>query len=232
MVSHISHNVVAFDTFSLLRWQWCCGNITFERFAGRGEHTDRTCKFHGAISRKEAIATHASKQIKAHKQTNKLDMKPSPSCIRCRQPALRVVVLIPLNHDCTRDAQVTEIAFGLTSHVRLPGHLLGGSQKGGFQKGGFGGRSLVPKTGTRAHSDVPRHQQPERGYIGMFPGTKNRSEGTFTKTTLFRNRPFFLSSQDFHFLLQNPRTPEGFQKGLRRGFWRGLWNPFWNPSGV
>ena len=25
------------------------------------------------------------------------------------------------------------------------------------------------------------------------------------------------SFQDFHFLLQDPRTPEGFQKGFRRG---------------
>ena len=25
------------------------------------------------------------------------------------------------------------------------------------------------------------------------------------------------SHQDFHFLLQDPRTPEGFQKGFRRG---------------
>ena len=40
-----------------------------------------------------------------------------------------------------------------------------GSQKGGFQKGGFGGCSPAPKPGTRLHSDVPRHQKPERGYI-------------------------------------------------------------------
>ena len=47
--------------------------------------------------------------------------------------------------------------------------------------------------------------------------------------------------QDLHFLLQNPRTPEGFHKSLRRGwrvfegfskgFRRGqLLKPFWNPS--
>ena len=50
--------------------------------------------------------------------------------------------------------------------------------KGGFQKGGFGGCSPVPKTGTRVHSDVPRYQKTERRYIRMFPGTKNRNEGT------------------------------------------------------
>ena len=41
----------------------------------------------------------------------------------------------------------------------------GGSQEGGFQKGGFGKCSAVPK--------------PERGYIGMFPCSENRDEGTF-----------------------------------------------------
>ena len=28
-------------------------------------------------------------------------------------------------------------------------------------------------------ADVPRYQKPERGYIWMFPGTKNRNQGTF-----------------------------------------------------
>ena len=56
--------------------------------------------------------------------------------------------------------------------------LVGGSQKGCFQKCGFGRCSPVPTTGTRAHSDVPRHQKPERGDIRMFPGTKNLN-GTF-----------------------------------------------------
>ena len=28
--------------------------------------------------------------------------------------------------------------------------------------------------------------------------------------------------QDFHFLLQDPRSPEGFQKGFRRGLRRGF----------
>ena len=30
----------------------------------------------------------------------------------------------------------------------------------------------------------------------MFPGTKNRNEGTFAKTTLLRNRPFQGSKND------------------------------------
>ena len=48
-------------------------------------------------------------------------------------------------------------------------------------------------------ADVPQYQKPERGYIQMFPGIKNRNEGTFgcslvpkarnegtfTKTTLY-----------------------------------------------
>ena len=48
--------------------------------------------------------------------------------------------------------------------------------------------------------------------------------------------PFRHFGQDFHFLLQNPRTPEGFQKGFRRGLWRVFegflkgFRPFWNPS--
>ena len=33
---------------------------------------------------------------------------------------------------------------------------------------------------------------------------------------------FIPSCQDFHFLLQNPRTPEGFPKGLRRGSLKGF----------
>ena len=28
-------------------------------------------------------------------------------------------------------------------------------------------------------------------------------------------------AQDFHFLLQNPRTPEGFEKGFQKGFLKG-----------
>ena len=45
--------------------------------------------------------------------------------------------------------------------------------------------------------DVPRHQKPERGYIRMFPGTKNWNEGKFAKTALLRNRPLkaFVSSR-------------------------------------
>ena len=57
---------------------------------------------------------------------------------------------------------------------------IGATQKGGFQKDSF----LAPDTGTRVHSDVPRHQRLERGYIRMFPGAKKRNEGTFAKTAL------------------------------------------------
>ena len=35
-------------------------------------------------------------------------------------------------------------------------------------------------------------------------------------TTYSRN----VLGQDFHFLLQDPPTPEGFRKGFRRGLWR------------
>ena len=67
-------------------------------------------------------------------------------------------------------------------------------QKGGFQKGWFWrmfpgtkkriegtfGCSLVPKTGTRVHADVP-----------LVPTTRN--EGTLAKTALLRNRPLISS---------------------------------------
>ena len=50
-------------------------------------------------------------------------------------------------------------------------------------------------------ADVPRYQEPERGYFRMFPRNENQNEGTFprnenrnegifAKTTLLRNRPF------------------------------------------
>ena len=55
-------------------------------------------------------------------------------------------------------------------------------------------------------ADVPRYQKPERRFIRMLPGPKNRNEGTFgfspvqnrnegafPKTTLLRNRPFVSS---------------------------------------
>ena len=42
-------------------------------------------------------------------------------------------------------------------------------------------------------ADVPPERKPERGYIQMFPRNENRNEGTFAKTTLFRNRPFVSS---------------------------------------
>ena len=40
--------------------------------------------------------------------------------------------------------------------------------------------------------DVLSEQKPERGYVRMFPWNENRHEGTFAKTTLLRNRPFYL----------------------------------------
>ena len=80
-----------------------------------------------------------------------------------------------------------------------------GSQKG-FQKGGFGGCSPAPKTGTKVHSDVPWHQKPERGHIRMFPGTKNRNEGTFAETALLRNRPFVSSRQESNVLQRRCRS--------------------------
>ena len=57
-------------------------------------------------------------------------------------------------------------------------------KKGGFQKGGFGGCSPGTRTGTRVI----------RGYVRMCRRNENRNEGTFTKTTLLRNRPFFSST--------------------------------------
>ena len=51
------------------------------------------------------------------------------------------------------------------------------------------GAGIFLKTGTRVHSDVPRYQKPELGYMRMFSGTKNRNEGTFAKTAVLRNRP-------------------------------------------
>ena len=64
------------------------------------------------------------------------------------------------------------------------------SKKVVFQKGGFGGCSPGTKTGTRVHSEVPRNEKLERGYVRMFPQNENRNEGTFTKTTLLENHPF------------------------------------------
>ena len=43
--------------------------------------------------------------------------------------------------------------------------LIGGLQEGGFQKGAFSGCSPVPKTGTRVHSEVPRHQNRNEGTV-------------------------------------------------------------------
>ena len=84
--------------------------------------------------------------------------------------------------------------FALHGLRALELHLgVGGFAKGWFPKGWFwrmfpgtknrnegtSGCSLVPRTGTRVHSDVPRDQ--------------NRNEGTLAKTALLRNRFRFLS---------------------------------------
>ena len=67
----------------------------------------------------------------------------------------------------------------------------GGSHKGGFQKEWFWRMFYRNETWTRLHSGVPPERKPERGYVRMFPRNENRNEGTFAKTTLFRNRPLF-----------------------------------------
>ena len=53
-------------------------------------------------------------------------------------------------------------------------------------------------------ADVPRHEKPERGYIGMFPGTENWNEGTFgcspvpkTGTTVHSPKPPFYETALF-----------------------------------
>ena len=87
-------------------------------------------------------------------------------------------------------------------------HISRGIAMGGFQKGGFGrcspagknqnegtfGCSPAPKTGTGIHSDVPRHQKPERVYI-------------FAKTILLRNP--FVSSR-----IRKGGVPGGFGGGF------------------
>ena len=67
------------------------------------------------------------------------------------------------------------------------------AERGGFQKGGFVGCSPALKPEARAHSDVPRHQKQERGYIRRFPGTERLDKGAFAKTALLRKRPFVSS---------------------------------------
>ena len=88
-------------------------------------------------------------------------------------------------HACNKQLIIMNV------RCKVPWPFFEGSHKGGSQKGGFGGCSPVPKQGTRVHSDLPRYQRAERRYIRMFPGTKNRNEGTFAKTALLRNRPLF-----------------------------------------
>ena len=73
--------------------------------------------------------------------------------------------------------------------------LFGVDQTVVSQKGGFGGCFRGTKTGTRVHSDVPLERKPERGYVRMFPQNEKWNEGTFTKTTLLRNRPFLSPSE-------------------------------------
>ena len=82
---------------------------------------------------------------------------------------------------------------------------LGGSQKGGFQKGGF---------------QKARYQNPERGYIRMFPDTENRNEGTCRcspvpkkRAHIRQNRPtlWFL----LEVLYKNPAIIN--KKGVTRG---------------
>ena len=79
--------------------------------------------------------------------------------------------------------------------TKVRGFAKGWFPKRWFPKGGFGECSPVRKTGTRVHSDVPWYAKPERGYMRMFPGTKNRNEGTFAKAlNPFTKLPFcFLS---------------------------------------
>ena len=74
----------------------------------------------------------------------------------------------------------------------------------------------------------PRIQRPILG-----PLTK-RSRNSKTFSRLFSDsrgpgdfffrlfRIFFVESQDFHFLLQHPLTPEGFQKGFLEGSLKGF----------
>ena len=81
--------------------------------------------------------------------------------------------------------------------------FFGGSQKGGLQKDGLGGCSPVPKTGTRVHSDVPRHQKPETStrVHADVPRYQKPERGYIRQTALLRNHPFvssrLLSPLDF-----------------------------------
>ena len=54
-------------------------------------------------------------------------------------------------------------------------------------------------------------------------GKTFRGHEDFSDFTMLVTARVSRKTQDFHFLLQNPQTPEGFQEGLRRGLWRGLW---------
>ena len=73
------------------------------------------------------------------------------------------------------------------------------SPKGWFPKGWFLADVPPERKPERGYVRMfPRNEKPERGYIRMFPRNENRNEGTFTKTTLLRNRPF-ISGGNFYF---------------------------------
>ena len=74
-----------------------------------------------------------------------------------------------------------------SAHVLFPQGLSGISSQVFFASR----KPPVPRTGTRVHSDVPRYHKPERGCMRMFPGTKNRKEGTFAKTALYETALLF-----------------------------------------
>ena len=73
--------------------------------------------------------------------------------------------------------------------------IFGGSQKGGSE------RVVL--------ADVPGYQKPGRGYIRMFPDTKNRNEGTFAKAP-FTKPPFCFPSKLFG--VATPAEPRGENK--------------------
>ena len=104
------------------------------------------------------------------------------------------------SQDCTRAGPQNQRETSQQSKNALTPppktHLLTkirGFAKGWFPKGGFGGCSPVPKTGTRVHSDVPPVPKTGTRVHSNVPRYQNRTEGTFAKTTLLRNRLFVSS---------------------------------------
>ena len=78
----------------------------------------------------------------------------------------------------------------------------------------FLGSFSLPRNKRVVLADVLRHHKPERGYIRMFPGTKNRNEGTFgcsldpkncNKGTFAKNRPSM--KPPFYFLSTIAKDP-------------------------